>query len=99
MADLHHGHTPHGHHHGRDSGLKVKDPVCGMDVDPTTSKHRAEHGGQTFHFCSARCHDKFVANPERYLKPTAKPGDPGHAEQSSPQLDFARFVRLAELRH
>ena len=54
MADLHHSHA----HHGHDSGLKVKDPVCGMDVDPTMSKHRAEHVGQTFHFCSARCHNK-----------------------------------------
>ena len=81
MADLHHSHA----HHGHDSGPKVKDPVCGMDVDPTMSKHRAEHVGQTFHFCSARCHDKFVSDPEHYLKPAAMPGHPEHAGQSSPQ--------------
>ena len=44
----------------------VKDPVCGMDVDPQTSKHRAQHGGRTWHFCSARCREKFVGDPERY---------------------------------
>jgi YHS domain-containing protein len=68
-----------------DSRLTVKDPVCGMDVDSATSKHHAEHGGQTFHFCSGRCHDTFVAAPEQYLKPEAKPGTPEHAAHPSPQ--------------
>ncbi|HEX5961642.1 MAG TPA: heavy metal translocating P-type ATPase [Rhodanobacteraceae bacterium] len=43
------------------------DPVCGMTVDPETSKHRAVHAGHTYHFCSARCREKFVADPDRYL--------------------------------
>ena len=47
--------------------------------------HHAEHGGRIFHFCSARCHDKFVANPEQYLKPEAKPAAPEKAGQASPQ--------------
>ena len=33
----------------------VKDPVCGMDVDPTTAAHHGEHADQTFHFCSEGC--------------------------------------------
>jgi len=52
-------------------GATVKDPVCGMAVDPATSKHRAEHDGKTYHFCSARCHDRFIADPVQYL--SAKP--------------------------
>src|SRR3546814_10530379 len=40
-----------------------------MAVDPATSTHRAEHHGTTYHFCAARCHDRFVAEPERYLSP------------------------------
>jgi Cu+-exporting ATPase len=56
-----------------------------MDVDPATSKHRADHDGQTFHFCSARCHDKFVAAPESYLKAEAKPGALERAAHPSPQ--------------
>jgi len=45
----------------------VKDPVCGMAVDPVSAKHKAEHGGSTYHFCSAGCRDKFVAEPARFL--------------------------------
>lgn len=52
----------------------VKDPVCGMSVDPHTSKHRAVHNGTEHHFCSARCREKFEADPERYLAP--KPAQP-----------------------
>jgi Cu+-exporting ATPase len=47
---------------------RVKDPVCGMDVDPHTAKHRAEHQGRTYYFCSAGCRTKFVENPARYLE-------------------------------
>ena len=45
----------------------VKDPVCGMTVDPATSKHQAEHAGRPCFFCSAACRTKFVADPDRYL--------------------------------
>jgi len=45
------------------------DPVCGMRVDAATSKHRFEHGGEEFHFCSARCREKFSADPVAYLNP------------------------------
>ena len=62
----------HDHHHGPGpaaDSVVVTDPVCGMKVDPATSKHRLEHGGTTFHFCSAGCRAKFEADPEKYLKP------------------------------
>ncbi len=45
----------------------IRDPVCGMTVDPTKGKPTADHEGRTFHFCSAGCHDKFVAAPAEYL--------------------------------
>ncbi|WP_372785565.1 heavy metal translocating P-type ATPase [Phenylobacterium sp.] len=47
----------------------VKDPVCGMTVDPSKTPHRAEHAGAAFHFCSVGCLGKFKADPDRYLKP------------------------------
>jgi Cu+-exporting ATPase len=50
----------------------AKDPVCGMSVDPTTAKHKAEHGGKTFIFCSGRCREKFVTDPARFV---AAPAD------------------------
>jgi Cu+-exporting ATPase len=40
-----------------------------MGVDPETSKYRVEREGAAFHFCSAGCRTKFVADPERYLAP------------------------------
>jgi P-type Cu+ transporter len=49
----------------------AKDPVCGMDVDPHTAKHRAEYAGHTYYFCSARCRERFVSEPARYLAPQA----------------------------
>src|SRR5260221_1722027 len=55
---------------GVESSLAT-DPVCGMTVDPTTSKHLLEHQGVTFHFCPAGCRAKFAAAPESYLKPKA----------------------------
>ena len=70
-----HQHDDHSHHHGHSHGAKesVKDPVCGMTVDPTTAKYRAAHAGETYFFCSAGCHGKFEADPEAYIgeKPTA----------------------------
>ncbi|WIA54853.1 heavy metal translocating P-type ATPase [Sphingobium sp. WTD-1] len=44
----------------------IKDPVCGMTVDPATSAHHAEHGGVTYHFCSVGCRAKFVVDPARF---------------------------------
>ncbi|ESX21669.1 Copper-transporting P-type ATPase [Mesorhizobium sp. LSJC255A00] len=48
----------------------VRDPVCGMSVDPAAGKPTAEHGGRLFHFCSEGCRTKFVAGPEKYLTAT-----------------------------
>jgi len=45
----------------------VKDPVCGMTVNPANAKHRFERGGKTHYFCSAGCVEKFKADPEKYL--------------------------------
>ena len=47
--------------------VKVKDPVCGMMVDPAKTPHHAEHAGATYHFCNPRCRLKFIASPESYL--------------------------------
>lgn len=69
-ADAPAGHDHvHGHQHDQvgDSAHAVKDPVCGMTVAPLTAKHRAEHQGHTYYFCSARCREKFVADPQAYL--------------------------------
>jgi len=47
----------------------TKDPVCGMTVRPETAAASAQHDGTTYYFCSRGCHDRFVADPARYLSP------------------------------
>jgi len=69
MADCqHHAHPRHQHGAGP-AADPVRDPVCGMTVDPRTSPHRHQLAGGSYHFCSARCLDKFKADPDRYLNP------------------------------
>lgn len=45
----------------------VKDPVCGMDVDPKTAAGKSEYNGQTYYFCSPGCKKSFDKNPARYV--------------------------------
>ncbi|MDI1264110.1 MAG: YHS domain-containing protein, partial [bacterium] len=66
-------HHAAGHDHQTHGKASVRDPVCGMSVDPATSKHRFDHKGETFHFCSAGCRTKFAADPVSYLEKDNKP--------------------------
>ncbi|MGB3387341.1 MAG: heavy metal translocating P-type ATPase [Pseudaminobacter sp.] len=67
-----HQHHPHAHNHSGHVYL-VKDPVCGMEVDPQTTENHLTHEGHTHYFCSASCKAKFEANPVRYLAGDAAP--------------------------
>ncbi|BCH22617.1 heavy metal translocating P-type ATPase [Mesorhizobium sp. L-8-3] len=71
----HHDHADHARHgHGAgqaaDVGQIVRDPVCGMTVDPAAGKPTVTHGGHIYHFCSASCREKFVKEPDAYLQAT-----------------------------
>jgi Cu+-exporting ATPase len=76
MTEAKNGGCGEGHHrashlrfdHPAGSKAEARDPVCGMSVDPATSKHRFDYRGETFHFCSAGCRTKFAADPQRYLE-------------------------------
>ncbi|MBR0965559.1 heavy metal translocating P-type ATPase [Bradyrhizobium diazoefficiens] len=59
------------HHHDPARGTTV-DPVCGMLVDPATARHKIEHDGQTFYFCSERCRAKFADDPAKYVHGTVQ---------------------------
>jgi P-type Cu+ transporter len=50
----------------------IKDPVCGMAVDPGTAKHRRAHGDQTYYFCCQHCAEKFEAAAEKFLQAPAR---------------------------
>jgi Cu+-exporting ATPase len=49
------------------------DPVCGMEVDTTTSTLFLEHDGTTYWFCGKGCLLDFQEDPERYLAPDHTP--------------------------
>jgi YHS domain-containing protein len=49
-----------------DEGSMKRDPVCGMDVDPTSAAGAEEHEGKTYYFCSRSCLERFRADPQRY---------------------------------
>ena len=59
-----------GHDHAGHA-TTVRDPVCGMTIDPAKSPHRFAHRGETYHFCSSGCRTKFAADPQTYLDKTA----------------------------
>ncbi|HTB95056.1 MAG TPA: heavy metal translocating P-type ATPase, partial [Candidatus Sulfotelmatobacter sp.] len=71
------------------SAPAVKDPVCGMTVDPQKGAGKVEHGGKTYFFCSAHCKARFEKEPEKFL---AAPGTAGmehahtHAHATTPAV-------------
>jgi P-type Cu+ transporter len=89
------------------SAPRVKDPVCGMMVDPQKSAGKVVHEDQTYYFCSKRCAERFEKDPLKFL---AKPGAAGmesaltaghethaghHASASDsirPSIEGARFT-------
>lgn len=46
------------------------DPVCGMKVDPGSTKLTVSYKEQRYYFCAEVCRKVFESNPKRYLKPT-----------------------------
>jgi P-type Cu+ transporter len=57
------------------------DPVCGMEVDPADAAGSHEYQGKTYYFCNPSCLERFRADPEEYLTPSAKPSAPAAARE------------------
>ncbi len=66
------------------STTKAKDPVCSMDVDPATAKHKFAYEGKTYYFCCAGCSTKFQADPKKYLSSSSRPISPGLVSLAAP---------------
>ena len=49
------------------------DPVCGMQVNPSTAAGSHEYDGTTYYFCSTHCLNKFKTDPQSFLHPSPKP--------------------------
>ncbi len=85
MNEQHDRHQNHHQGHGstgnRETSATVRDPVCGMTVDPSRTLHHADHAGTAYHFCSGGCRTKFLADPTKYVHPKpalrAEPVAPG----------------------
>ena len=61
------------------SAARVKDPVCGMMVDPQKAATKREYGGKTYFFCSVRCGERFEQAPETFLVAPGTAGMEAHA--------------------
>ena len=51
----------------RESSTLSRDPVCGMTVDPASTKYQSKIEAATFYFCCIRCKESFDRSPESYL--------------------------------
>src|SRR3990172_4011377 len=71
----------------------VKDPVCGMNIDPESAAGSYEHEGRTYFFCNPHCLQKFKAEPAKYL--TGAPAIP-HKE-SEPRSDAKDNVYICPM--
>ncbi len=52
-------------------GDHAVDPLCGMAIDPRKATHQSSHQGQTYHFCSILCKERFDKTPELFIKAAA----------------------------
>ena len=46
----------------------LKDPVCGMTVNPAAAKHVWSYENNAYYFCASSCKEKFKSDPKRYLQ-------------------------------
>ncbi|MEI4233133.1 heavy metal translocating P-type ATPase [Roseovarius sp. D22-M7] len=71
-------------HHDHDIAPDAKtatDPVCGMQVEIRQGARSSDYDGQTYHFCSDGCQERFDADPYFYTSVNAEKagqrGQPG----------------------
>ncbi len=84
------------------SATTVKDPVCGMNVEPSTARHKLDHAGKTYYFCCAHCLEKFRARPEDYLAARPASGAGLHMigiAPAPPAKNAPARIRSRECRH
>jgi uncharacterized membrane protein YraQ (UPF0718 family) len=62
------------------------DPVCGMQVEKSLAPAMTASGAGAIYFCSDRCRDRFVANPDRFIPP----GDQNVLDQDMRSQTMAR---------
>ena len=81
---------PHGHGSSQPNPDSVRDPVCGMWVDPKTAADSCSFGGHTYHFCRTHCRARFEADPDRYLGSRETPAVPDSGSGTAEAEDQRR---------
>ncbi len=71
----------------------LRDPVCGMQVEPD-SPHQARHAGHDYRFCSAGCRGRFVADPAKFLETKTPEDSSSGQDQSAPARSAAPGSRF-----
>ncbi|BBU59582.1 copper-translocating P-type ATPase (plasmid) [Mameliella alba] len=67
-----HAHHSHSQHAPIPAGAPTAtDPVCGMTIEVKDDTRTQTFGGETHHFCSASCEDRFKADPWFYASGNA----------------------------
>jgi YHS domain-containing protein len=66
----------------------VKDPVCGMEIDPKDAAATSDYEGATYYFCAIGCKERFDAEPAKFLGAAEEaaaeaPAQPSMARQPS----------------
>ena len=59
-----------------EAATEVRDPVCGMMIDPADAAGSSIYKGETIYFCNPSCKKKFDADPEKYAGPALSPSAP-----------------------
>ncbi len=66
----------------------VRDPVCGMTVDPARAAGSVEHEGKAYFFCGTHCIAKFKADPQRFLAAKPVAAQPMASEQARHNVEY-----------
>lgn len=61
--------------------MKVRDEVCGMEIEASDAESTLEYRGKTYHFCGDWCRNAFEKDPSRYAAGTGH-DEPSHDHDS-----------------
>jgi YHS domain-containing protein len=68
--EINNDHASHNEQIGNKQPAKInefQDPVCGMEVQKSSTSLISDHFGRKFHFCSEQCRKLFDINPNKYV--------------------------------
>jgi YHS domain-containing protein len=77
----------------KEQNTLVRDPVCGMQIDPEKAAAMRVHMGLTFHFCSPGCAQAFDADPHRFTG-MQQSGSPSNRNDTGGQAEEAISKRV-----